>query len=70
MSRKREPPREPLALTQARQLIRLAKEEGASVLKVGEFFVQFGPAGEPHDAVGFEVSPTQDPFTEDADRRR
>lgn len=56
----KKPKREPLALTQARMLIQLAKAEGCTVLKVGEFYVQFGALTEPHDACGFEVSATPD----------
>jgi len=66
--KKPKPEKKPEILRQSEMLIALAKREGCTVLKVGEFYVQFGAAaGEPHDQVGFDLSPTQDPFTEDAD---
>ena len=51
-------PKRPKVLEQAEQLIRLAKAEGCTVLKVGEFFVQFGTAVEPHDAIRFDAAGT------------
>jgi len=57
--KKRRKPRRPDVLEQAEMLIHLAKQEGCTVLKVGEFYVQFG-AGEPHDAIGFDAAQTID----------
>jgi len=62
--------REPLAITQARLVIRLAKSERVPHLRVGEIEVAYGPPGEPHDQIGFDAAPTPPDEYYEAKRRR